>query len=281
MKSMPFDRLLRFAKRAFGDSVSSKSDTNIENDPYSIFLDKVRRFEKILSAEKAKITLKGPGRFWYPYGTLSVFFEFGNVLKGANRDILNLINDMPVADIGAADGDVAFFLEWCGIKNIHSIDYGPTNCNRLEGARMLKKVLGSSVEIHDINLDTFFQMPNAAFGLVLLWGTLYHLKNPFHMLETLARCSKFCLISTRIASFFPDNKTAVSTVPLAYLLDEKECNNDNTNFWVFSEAGLRRILNRSGWDILDFSTRGSNRSTPASMEKTQRAFCLVKSRLLT
>src|SRR5271157_3676866 len=140
MKSMPFDRLLRFAKK-----VSSKSDTKIENDPYSIFLDKVRRFEKILSAEKAKIILKGPGRFWYPYGTLSGFFEFDKVLKGANRDILNLISDMPVADIGAADGDVAFFLEWCGVKNIHSIDYGPTNCNRLEGARMLKKVLGSSV----------------------------------------------------------------------------------------------------------------------------------------
>jgi hypothetical protein len=280
MKSIPLDRLVRLIKKTFGISPCSKGNAAIENDPYLKILDKVRSFDKFLSAEKAKISLKGPGRFWYPYGTLSGFYEFDQVLKGANRDIFNLINNMPVADIGAADGDVAFFLERCGVKDIHIIDHGPTNCNRLDGARTLKKVLGSSVEIHDINLDSYFQMPGTTFGLVMLWGTLYHLKNPFCLLETLAQCSKFCLISTRITSFFPDNKTAVSTVPIAYLLDEKECNNDNTNFWVFSEAGLRRILKRSGWDILFFSTCGSNHSTPASMEKTQRAFCLVKSRSL-
>lgn len=280
MKSFVSVRFVRSIKKTFGISSCPQEKANEENDPFHKFLDKVRRFEKILSAEKPKIMLKGKDCFWYPYGTLSGFFEFDQVLSGENRDIVNLINNMPVADIGAADGDVAFFLEWYGVKEIHIIDHAPTNCNRLEGARTLKKVLGSSVEIHDINLDSFFQMPRPVFGLVMLWGTLYHLKNPFHMLETLARCSKYCLISTRIASYFPDNKTAVSTVPLAYLLDEKECNNDTTNFWVFSEAGLRRILARSGWDILGFSTSGSERSTPASMEKTQRAFCLVQSRLI-
>ena len=76
------------------------------------------------------------------------------------------------------------------------------------------------------------------------------------------------------------NSLLLQPLPVAYLLDPTECNNDNTNYWIFSEAGLRRILSRTGWDILDFITLGNDRdSDPASPKGDERAFCLVRSRV--
>jgi hypothetical protein len=66
---------------------------------------------------------------------------------------------------------------------------------------------------------------------------------------------------------------------VAYLVAPQECNNDCTNYWIFSEEGLRRILARTGWDVCDFTTVGNRvDSDPASPEGDERAFCLVKSR---
>ena len=48
---------------------------------------------------------------------------------------------------------------------------------------------------------------------------------------------------------------------------------------MFSEAGLRRVLDRAGWDVLDFITLGNTTtSDPATNAGDERAFCLVRSR---
>jgi hypothetical protein len=54
-----------------------------------------------------------------------------------------------VADIGAADGDLPFFLERQGLP-VEVIDNEYTNFNGLEGARILKDALNSSVAIRFI-----------------------------------------------------------------------------------------------------------------------------------
>jgi len=155
----------------------------------------------------------------------------------------------------------------------------PTNVNGLKGARMLKDALNSSVEIYDMDLDSRFVLPKENYDLVLFFGTLYHLKNPFYILEYLSTVTKFCFISTRIAKMSPDKKMVLADLPLAYLLDEKELNNDSSNYWIFSDKGLRRLLYRTGWDICDYMTVGNrNDSDPVSQEGDERAFCLVKSR---
>lgn len=38
--------------------------------------------------------------------------------------------------------------------------------------------------------------------------------------------------------------------PVAYLASGTEINGDATNYWTFSPAGLRRILQRTRWAIL-------------------------------
>lgn len=254
-----------------------KKDSESQTDPFAQFASSLAVFEKILAGAKLKQPFFGTHKMWYPYNTLASVLEFDPVLKKDRRDIIKLIGNKPFADIGAADGDLGFFIESFGVKNVHIIDHGCSNCNGLEGARRLKQSLYSSATIHDMDLDAAFSFPEKRFGLAALLGTLYHLKNPFLLLETLARHADLCLISTRIASCLPGGRKSISSFPLAYLLDSRECNDDSTNFWVFTETGLKRLLSRTGWEILDFGISGCRKSTPAVMEKTQRAFCLVKS----
>ena len=99
------------------------------------------------------------------------------------------------------------------------------------------------------------------------------------MLEALARRTEYCVLSTRVTRFAPDRKTSLHALPVAYLLDEAEANDDSTNHWIFSEAGLRRLLKRTGWEVRDYLSTGNTfLSDPASGAGDERAFCLLESR---
>jgi hypothetical protein len=146
------------------------------------------------------------------------------------------------------------------------------------------------VDIHEVDLDARFDLPGERYGLAFFLGILYHLKNPLGALESLARSARYALVSTRIARYNlapkapttgPVNmaRVVLQSIPLAYLVDTFETNNDPTNYWMFSEAGLRRVLDRAGWDVLDFITLGNTTtSDPATNAGDERAFCLVRSR---
>jgi len=226
---------------------------------------------------------------WYPYGTLFNFGLIEKLLSRPNRNLLELAGDAPIADIGAADGDTAFFLETLGCR-AHAVDYPPTNFNSCRGIRLLKESLGSSVQLHEVDLDARFDLPGERYGLAFFLGILYHLKNPFGALESLARSARHAVVSTRVVRYnlapkargtqnLNRERVELHTLPVAYLVASDETNNDATNYWMFSEAGLKRTLDRAGWDILDFMTVGNDRtSDPATNEGDERAFCLVRSR---
>ena len=224
-----------------------------------------------------KLALKQES-FWYPYSSLANFAIFDELLTGPNRDLRRLAGGRVIADVGGGDGDCSFYLERLGF-DIQLFDFGPANFNGLEGARLAKEALSSSVQIVELNLDDRFELPESQYGLVLLLGLLYHLKNPFYALEAFSARSAYCLLSTKIARFAPGGTTRVAELPVAYLLDDLELNRDSTNFWIFSEAGLRRLFARTGWEVCEFSTYGDTEgSEPGSMDKDERAFCLLRSR---
>jgi tRNA (mo5U34)-methyltransferase len=234
---------------------------------------RARAFRETLDRTKAELA---PEDFWYRYSSLGNFELFKGLLTGGNRDLSRLIDGKAVVDIGGADGDCAFFLESLGFKT-QLIDNPQTNLNRLEGAHLLKKALSSSVEISEVDLDAQFTLPQREYGLVLLLGVLYHLKNPFYALETLSDRTRHCLLSTKVTRFGPDG-TYLCDLPVAYLVDTHELNNDPTNYWVFSHAGLRRLLSRSGWEVLDELNRGDTTgSDPVNREKDERIFLLLRS----
>jgi tRNA (mo5U34)-methyltransferase len=243
---------------------------------------KLPLYQSALATEKTLWTVKlaqRPKSFWYPYPTLRNFKPLEQLLVATGFDLLKLCQgpDRRIADIGAADGDVAFFFEKMGLC-VDAIDFESANFNRMEGIRILKEALNSTVTIHSIDLDSQFSLPNEKYDAIFLLGILYHLKNPFFVLEKLAGITRRCFLGTRVTRKAPDGQS-LARYPVAYLLQPEECNNDSTNFWIFSGEGLKRLIHRTGWNILAYTTIGdTTNSTPGDLRHDERAFCLLESK---
>jgi len=212
---------------------------------------------------------------WYPYDCFANLFYVQHLLHDAGLTLAETIGGEPVLDIGAADGALSFFLESLG-HQVEAWDHSGTNRNRMRGLRRLAEVMGSRVEIRDADLDGRFEIAGE-HGLALFLGTLYHLKNPFYALETLAGHARYCLLSTRVARWSPGGKLRLDDLPVAYLLGAAELNADTTNYWIFSPAGLARLAQRSGWQVRAAVRSGSPQSDPQTQEGDERMFLLLRS----
>ncbi len=254
-----------------------------ENDDYLLALrDRAADYAATLRSKRQELAKP---EFWYPYGSIHNFVYIELLLTGANRNLFREVDPKRAADIGAADGDVSFFLEQEG-WDMTIIDNPPTNWNGLQGAKLFRDATGSKVHIEEMDLDSQFVL-GATYQLVFMMGILYHLKNPFYVLEQLSKSAKYAIITTRImrwsgpADLPADGRERqlMEHLPVAYLLGPAECNNDATNYWIFSNTGLRRILDRAQWDILDYRIFGeAEGADPFSGDHDARAFCLVRSR---
>lgn len=237
----------------------------------------VHEFEGRFEAAKQHCSLPA-GSDWYPYHTFSSIDMLEGILTGDRRKLIALTEGYPVLDVGCGDGGLSYFFEDLGLP-VHAIDHPSTNFNGMEGVRALKTALHSAVEISGVDLDRQFVLPRQTYGLILLFGVLYHLKNPVYLLEELSVRAKYCLVSTRVAKFTPDHRTDLSEIPAAYLVGDRETNDDCTNYWIFSNAGLRRLFDRTGWRVCDIGTVGAvDCSDPVHAESDERAFCLLESR---
>ena len=229
------------------------------------------RFRKRLDAIKRR----HPEVQWYPYDSFANLFPVVGLLRSRGVTLAELAGGSPVLDVGAGDGDLAFYLESLGYE-VDAIDNSGTNMNRMLGARTLAAELRSKARLLDFDLDSRFEMQRR-YGLSLMLGVLYHLKNPFYALEQAARCARYCILSTRVARWTPDHSVGLDAHPLAYLLDEAETNNDKTNYWIFSPAGLDRLVSRCGWSTMAKEHVGSPASDPVHPGNDERVFLLMKS----
>ncbi len=227
--------------------------------------------------DRIKATLASEGIVWYPYRTLLSFGVFDQLLTGPRRQLLDIAAGDPILDLGCADGLLSFFLESLGCS-VFSIDNPHVNHNQMRGFNALHAALQSRVPFEAVDLDTQFRLPQDVFGLAMFLGVLYHLKNPFYVLEALAKRARYCLLSTRIAQLTPQGNP-MKDESLAYFLAPNETNNDATNYWIFSETALRTLLDRTGWTVCDFQTTGVTAgSEPGRQDRDERAFCLLESR---
>jgi hypothetical protein len=220
----------------------------------------------------------GNGFPWYPYDILGNLTHVDALLHGANRDLGTLAAGLSVADVGAADGDLAFALEDQWGWQVDVVDTARTNMNGLRGARALREQLGSRITISDIDLDAQFRLPRDHYGLVCFLGILYHVQNPFFVLRELASRADHCLLSTRVARFAGEQPTRIAELPVAYLVNPDETNHDASNYWMFSPAGLDRIVARAGWSVLERLSAGDLvASDPSSPDHDERIFMLLRS----
>ncbi len=209
---------------------------------------------------------------WYPYGSLQNFTLLKDHFLGEGRRIFDgLDHGMRVLDIGAADGDTAFVFESLG-ASVTVLDNGPTNFNGCAGVKALTAELGSSVQLIEQDIDFQPEIPGR-YDLAIFLGILYHLRNPTRALDALARVSDRMLLSTVTFSRLPDG-TPVEDVSLGYFWDTVERNNDATNYWALTPAALRRLLKRSGWEIVEEFRVGEVPADPVF--KDERMFCYCR-----
>ncbi|QOC23745.1 hypothetical protein IC757_06355 [Wenzhouxiangella sp. AB-CW3] len=244
---------------------------------YDELLQKAAQWKQHL--QQVKETPPAPERTWYAHDIMASLWHLESLFRELPASILDVFREGRIADIGGADGDLAFFMESMGLT-VDLIDWPATNWNGLAGARALKDRLDAQgVSIHEVDLDSQFNLPAEQYDMVFLLGILYHLKNPFYTLETLARHCRYCCLSTRIARRTADRKVELEAAPVSYLLDPHECNNDPTNFWIFSAAGLLRLADRTGWNVLaDNRVGDTKRSDPSSDDHDERMFLVLESR---
>ncbi|MGH9675069.1 MAG: class I SAM-dependent methyltransferase [Bryobacteraceae bacterium] len=190
-----------------------------------------------------------------------------------------MIGDRPVLDIGCGDGHLAFFLESLGWR-VTAIDNPATNMNEMRGIRALHGSLGSKVGIVESDIDANFWPPGEEyFGAAFLLGVLYHLKNPFQVLESVALRARHLILSTRVTRYDPSRTVDLAAAPVAYLLADSEIRGDATNYWIFSQAGARRLLERSGWTVAGALATGNiDDSDPVSIGGDARWFCHAERR---
>lgn len=164
---------------------------------------KAQGFDRTLQSLKTRLA---PADFdWYPYSSLTTLDHLDSLLTGERRRLLDLIGNGLVLEAGCGDGEFAFFLESLGCQ-VHAVDYPGTSNNGMRGVWALKKALNSSVEVHAVDLDSHFTLPARSYRMTFLLGVLYHLKNPFYLLEHLAKHAGYCILSTRVARYSPTHE---------------------------------------------------------------------------
>lgn len=236
----------------------------------------------------------------YPYDTLSANLDpIFALLEGAGEDeLLSSLSPKYIADIGCANGDLSFVLAMCGYRVI-SVDFSFGHDQAPFVVSRVADALGLPIAVVDQSIDTEFRISDfvqnciydrqrilsnglTIIPLCICVGLLYHLRNPFAFLRSLASISNYSILGTHIFAQITEDGDDLSDLPLAYLVDDRELNNDPTNFWIFTKKSIERILDRAGFQIMSshfVSNNSRGLALPYRSDLGTRGFYLAKSKI--
>jgi len=139
-----------------GDSLKIYNESFFEEDSFTLqdeHLDEefIRRGELFAEElEKKKTTEIN----WYPYNSISNIYHINDLIpREFLMEILNGKN-FEILDIGAADGDIGFFMESLGCS-VDFLDNPPTNYNSCKGLHKMKYLLNSNANIIIQDIEVF------------------------------------------------------------------------------------------------------------------------------
>ncbi|MGI0062754.1 MAG: methyltransferase domain-containing protein [Nitrosotalea sp.] len=180
-------------------------------------------------------------------------------------------SSMNVLDIGPADGDIGYLFESLGCA-VDFLDNAGTNYNDCRGIKCLKTELKSPANILEKDVDWQFVLQRQ-YDLAIALGIFYHLRNPMSFLMRLALHSQYLLLSTRVCQMDAVGNR-IADQPLVYFLDTRESNDDPTNYWIFTQVSLKRVLKRSGWNMVNSVSIGETRnSDPIKRDERMFVYC--------
>lgn len=224
-----------------------------------------------------ELKAQNPHIHWYPFRSMDKVHLIQMVTNYFDRAGIGFLSERPkVLDVGAADGDLSFLFESIGC-DVVAIDNPPSNYNRCNGIRFMREILGSRLTLIEKDIDWDFSI-DGQYDLILFLDILYHLRNPLGTLISLCKFGKYLILTTRIFEAAIDGKP-VTNAPYAYLLAPFEAAQDDpTNYWIFTETAVQRLLERSGWRILKKAYFGysGNDSSPFDRQKDKRVVALCE-----
>jgi tRNA (mo5U34)-methyltransferase len=154
-----------------------------------------------------------------------------------------------VLDVGAWDGFFSFEAERRGARRVVAVDPSAWRPDRPEnewgskaGFDLARRTLGSRVE--DVELDDLLQLSPETLGtfdVVLFLGVLYHLPDPFPLLERVAAVTGDLLIVETHGDLLGLRRPAMAYYPGA------EVEGDRSTWWGPNPPLLRALLHRVGF----------------------------------
>jgi tRNA (mo5U34)-methyltransferase len=219
----------------------------------------------------------------YPYGSFVNASYLDKLLAVETTDFKTFVVNKRILDIGCGDGDMAFLCEMLGARDVAALDYADTNYNCMQGVRLLREELHSTIHIISGNIEDMDMSFLGLWDAILFLGILYHLPNPVRVLRKLSVVAPRIFASTRVFDVLPGEKRVIfSNLQVGYMLTSLESNNDNTNWWVLSDTAVKTVFERSGWRILTAQRMDHvvGSAEPADPKKDGRLFLSAHSAYL-
>lgn len=173
-----------------------------------------------------------------------------------------------VLDIGCADGYFAFLMEQRGAAEVVAVDYRRRTSS---GFDIAHRLLESKVEFHDDNVYNLTPEKYGSFDVVLLFGLLYHLRNPLLALDTVRNMTRpggrlfaeTCIIDDAVQ--LADGTTArmsdvaprLQDAPMWQFYKGDSLNGDITNKWAPNMTGFRHIVEEARFEIVASEAYGN------------------------
>jgi tRNA (mo5U34)-methyltransferase len=162
-----------------------------------------------------------------------------------------------VLDVGAWDGFFSFQAERRGARRVLATDsysWRGDGWGSKAGFELARSALNSQVEDADIDVMDLSPERVGTFDVVLFLGVLYHLRHPLLALERVASVTREWLIVETVVDCLDYPRPAMA------FYQDKELNNDPTNWWAPNQSCAEAMLRSVGFRLV--TTITPIRSTP-------------------
>lgn len=180
---------------------------------------------------------------------------------GFSRD---LFSGKDVLDVGAWDGFYSFHAEEHDAKSVTALDFTTwTPCENSRetkaGFDIAKRIKQSNVrEIYmDIETSEFTPEKIGKYDVIIFAGVLYHLRNPFGILEKLYKLLNpggIIFIETTCDPYIQKEAK-----PLIMFHPGNSLNSDSSNYFTFNYSSLKGLVEEFGMTVLSHRVTSENR----------------------
>jgi tRNA (mo5U34)-methyltransferase len=219
------------------------------------------RGEPSISPEAARAFIARYHHHWYQnihlgHGIYTVGKESHHELAWAEfaKAVPKSLSGRSVLDVGTNAGYFALQTKLRSARHVVGTEFVPIY---LEQAREISRIWGVDIEYHLMDAHDICKL-DQVFDLVVFAGILYHLKNPFQVIEDLGRmCTDAILVETEFIPDDPRNCLIVNHGEPCQMtprnrgfmkfIEGRELNNDPSNWWVPDTECVMGMLRTAGF----------------------------------